>query len=145
MSEVIYTFPIPEDITEMLLGMVQLCQKNNVLTLRVTRQTTLEEIGPFDYTIEAGKSALYFERILGEPLQALQALELLKLLPNQELFLTATAYEWADYQRKGGLGKYLARNTDILRDIWLVIVSILTVGLTLLQILQAMGLIKTAS
>lgn len=145
MSEAIYTFPIPEDVTEMLLGMVHLCQKNNVLTLRVTRHTTQEEIGPFDYTIEAGKSTLFFKGILGEPLQALQALELLKLLPNQELFLTATAYEWADYQRKGRLGRYLARNTDILRDIWLVIVSILTVGLTLLQILQIMGLIKTTS
>ncbi len=62
----IYTYPIPKEYIKMLLGLVELSWKYRILTLPATRRSIREEIRPFDYTIEAGNSALHFERLNGK-------------------------------------------------------------------------------
>ncbi len=110
----VYEIKLPPRVTEMLMSVLEMAEKNQVMTILWWCRVSMEREW-ISYDFMAGKEIKDFGQISETPLMALEALGLLKVFYRNEkeqegtILLTNLAYEWARYNRKSKIGKFFYR------------------------------------
>jgi hypothetical protein len=137
MADFEFDIPIPDEYTQMLLDIIKEAKKHKTLTIHIS-QVGWNKVGGANYQIGfPGKDKMYSEQG-GNPIASFAALGFLEQPADDPkiYFLTAKAYKWAKYQQKSQLGKWFARVPGYIKDTMLFIAFILSVALTILQIIE---------
>ena len=137
MSDYEYDIPMPENYRQLLLKLVDQSKKERTTTVKYTH---LKESSH----IHVG-NAHWEETFIDNPFLSLDCYDLVKIYitsNSQDLYvLTPKAFKWAAYQMKNRVEKWWARLPGNIKDVMLAISFILALGLTALQILQALKVI----
>jgi len=131
-------YELPKPIAQLLVTMVEVAERNEVLTVSCVPGPSDEEKGAWNFTIKdpaKGESAVV-KRLRGDPIESLEMLGFVQCLNQTNVFLYPAAFARAKYERKGRFGKWLTRAYNRGRDVVLVVVSTLTVLLTILRIIE---------
>jgi len=137
MSDLEYDIPMPVNYRLLLLKLVDQSIKEQTLTANGFVVCDLQ------WQFSIGKEVWTVDNIQGNPIISFDCLGLIILYNNNQFTLTPIAFKWAAYQKKSRLGKWWARLPGNVRDVMLAISFILALGLTILQILQALKIIPT--
>jgi hypothetical protein len=125
-----YDIKMPDKCKSLLLRMIKSAKSKDVVEgTRIYYDNNCHiqfGIGEDEIEIPAG----------GREFSTLEHLGLVELNDETSFFITPLAGEWADYQHKNRVTKWLARLSGETKDIILAISFILTLLLTILQILQ---------
>lgn len=140
----IYDLRLPPSLSKTITRIVDRAEKNQVLTLRFRHSRD----GDF-YTIDAGDEPDNLPALTREALLALQELGFIRLLQEEDIkgmrpgifLLAEKAYAWEHHYRKGRVGRGWERAQQIGRETAPLVVGIAAMILTLLQILQALGIL----
>jgi hypothetical protein len=141
----VYQIALSPKARELLAVMVKLARERQVLTLICARFSPVGSAdGAVMYRIHAGSVVVGVDDVYEDALWALRVLGLIDFEQKGEtakVFLTTSAYGWVDYQRRGRLMRWLVRVFSSGKDTILIVVTGLTAMLTVLQILQLVGLL----
>jgi hypothetical protein len=136
MSDFEFDFPMPKQQKKLLLDIIRMARKNNVLSSHFSSSLDINGI----YHIGA-----YFnntDRVSIElPENPAPAFEMLGLVKydeeNNSVVLTPKAFKWAAYESKNWFTKFLARLPSRAKDLMIFIAFMLSLVLTILQILES--------
>jgi len=134
MQKALFTFNMPADLHKLLMTLVELAEKNQVLTISYIQTPCVQVYDCFNYELSAGSETRKINNMYGKPLLALNSLGYVILYDKTDLILTQNAFEWANYQRKSCFGKWVTRLPDEIRVGWLIALSIFTACLTIFEI-----------
>jgi len=120
---------MPDEYRKFLLKMVEVSRKENRMSFCCA--VSSGGVDMFEFPSYEWPSLDH------SPFEGYAALGLACMIDERHCVLTAKAYEWADYQRKGCVCRWFIRRN--FRD-WILLVSfVLTLALTVLQIIEALG------
>jgi hypothetical protein len=141
MSDYEYEIPMPDNYRQLLLEIIGLMEKGKTTT--IDYWTTIPEP---THHFSIGVDTLD-RNFMDNPMFCFDCYGLAKYYEAKALgkiyILTPKAFKWAAYQKKSRLGKWWARLSGNVKDIMLAISFLLALGLTVLQILQALKIIPT--
>ena len=109
MSEEYLTYPLPEKISKVLLSLVDISEKEKVLTISWYSVNSKESYGAYDYHITGVKETRIEKTYFEDPMLCLNLLGYIEIYKPDNLFLTKEAFEWAKYYRKSKFIKWLIR------------------------------------
>ncbi len=137
MSTYKYDIPMPEDYKKLLIEIVEKSKQNRSLTCSWVKLASgsirwIGEVG--------GVEEKFTENIQGDPFESFGVLGMMEIRENESrsktFVLKPNAFEWANYQKKKRFGKWLERLPGNIRDIVIAVAFILSVALTIIQIVQ---------
>ncbi len=142
MSEYEYDIPMPENYRQLLLKLVN--QSRELSTLTASYFFTLD--GSINIRMGHGEGGWRTDQISGDPILSFDCFGLVKIYGDQNehftgFTLTAKTFKWANYEKKTPIGKWFAKYN--VKDFVIGIAFVLSVGLTIVQILQALRVIPT--
>jgi hypothetical protein len=131
-------YPVPNGAAKILEAAVELAQKDDVLDVYCYIASSSKVEGAYDYHVaSAGDSSTTVPDVRGEPVESLKLLGMFSPADKKDVFLLTTkAFDWAAYHKQNHVGKWWTRNKEHARDAWLTGVTLLTVFLAVLQILD---------
>ena len=148
-EQAVYDIKLPPKVAIMLRGMVDLAEKQQVLTLTCNQSFSIEGPNLVDYQITAGDTTEVFQQDLSDVLFGLNALELIYYTENKssyKIFLTHRAYAWFQYNRKNGLGRFIYRYWPgwkyIIQGIFGALIAIIPALWVFLELLYYWGLLQ---
>jgi hypothetical protein len=139
-------YPLPDPLAHLLLTLVEVAERNEILSVSFSLgQSTTEDREASDLMIQDPKKGDYlvvpgvrWNLLIG----SLYMLGLAEQVGENSLFLYPGAFERARYERKNRLGKWWVRTMLRWRDALLVVTSIATLVLVILQIAEIVGWLK---
>lgn len=138
MSTYKYDIPMPEEYKKLLIEIVKHSRQNRSLTYSWVE--TLN--GSISWVGEAGGVEKKFtDTVIGDPFQSFRVLGMMEIREVEDqvtrtFILKPNAFEWANYQKKTPVGKWLERLPGNVRDIAIAVAFIFSVALTIIQIVQ---------
>lgn len=129
-----FDIPFPKEQKELFLRLVSEARKCSVLSVNYYVHRPDDPPYFLDFVFDAKNS---IETNLPEdPVPGFEVLGLVRITGEHNIFLTPKAFKWADYEKKNRFLKWWIRLPNVLKDIMLVIAFILSLVLTILQILE---------
>jgi len=133
MSTYKYDIPMPEEYKKDLLDIVEFSKQKHSLSGKWY-------ISPREMSVYIGGSQKNYPGVSGDPFLSFGALGLVEITGRTETLcefvLKPRAFYWANYQQKTRFGKCLERFPGNVRDIAIAVAFILSVVLTIIQIVQ---------
>jgi hypothetical protein len=137
MSDFEFNFHMPEQQKKLLLDIVKLARKNNVLSIRYS--ASLDNQFIYHVSVYFNDADRIYLNLSENPAFAYDVLGLIKYDSEKHIFvLTPKAFNWADYENKRWVPKFLAKLPSKVKDFMIFIAFILSLALTVLQILESL-------
>ena len=134
MSRFEFDIPIPKEQKELLLRLVCEARKCSVLSVGYFVHKPDEPPYYLDFVFSAENS---IEITLPEdPVPGFEVLGFVKITGEHSIFFTLKVFSWADYEKKNQFLKWWIRHSNVLKDIMLITAFLLSLALTILQILE---------
>lgn len=144
MSDV-YTLKLPAHIAEVLLWVAANTEQQEVVTVSYLSMATFTT--GIAYELMAGDARQSFTNLKEDVIAALVLLGMIQMGLNSAdesgvFFLTQKGQDWAEHHRSGWFGRWWERSVQWGKQAAPLIVSAAAVILTILQILQALGVLR---
>lgn len=148
-EQAVYDIKLPPEVAAMLHWMVTTSEKEQVLIWECLKDFS-KDMNIVDYQISAkGKIYETFKQGPDDILYALQALGLINWSRDaiyHKIFLTKLAYEWARYDRKKELGRFIYRYWPgwkyIIQGVFGALITIIPALWVFLELLYYWGLLQ---
>jgi hypothetical protein len=144
MSNYEFDLPIPKQHKELLLSLVDKAKKYNVLSARFFSHTSNDVSYIVDFVFsdeEKGHIEINFPE---NPLPSFEVLGFIHYEEKQRtVIFTPQLFKWAKYEKKNTIGKFWMRLPEAIKDLMLAIAFILSLALTIIEILQNLKIIPT--
>jgi len=142
MDNLEFDLPLPKMQRELLLNLVKKAKKHNVLSAPVFKHST----GDGEYYlhfifIEDEKDDSLEVKLHENPIQGFEVLGFVVRdveTKDETIFFTPKLFKWSDYENKNWFLKFLARLPSKVKDFMIVVAFVLSLILTVLQILQSL-------
>ncbi len=134
MDENIFLYPLPESIAKTLISLVEIAERDNILTLPIIELPgTLPGTFAIYLASPTGDTPILSD-LNGSPIASLHHLGLVEKFSGNSVFLYPTAFKRAKYEKKSRIGKWFYRSFHSSRDLILGISFTLSLFLTILRI-----------
>ena len=137
MSNFEFDFHLPKLHKALLLEIVKLARKHNVISINYSSWQTMNNV--YSISVHFDKADNISMDLPEDPAFAFDVLEFVKYDEESHIIvLKPKAFKWADYENKNPFIKFLVRLPSAVRDIMIFIAFVLSLALTILQILQSL-------
>ena len=137
MSEFELDFPLPKQQKKLLLDIVKLAREHNALAVPFSSSSDANYI--HHISVVLGDKVQIGLDLSEDPALAYEMFGLVKYEEGKGVIvLTSKAFKWAEYEKKNWLLKFLAKLPSRIKDLMLLVAFVLSLALTIIQILQVL-------
>ena len=138
MSNFEFDFPWPQQQKKLLLDIVKLAREHNVLSIPYSSSLDSNYVHHISVVLD---NMVHIGLDLSEdPALAFEMLGFIKYDEETSIIvLTPKVLRWADYENKNRFLKFLARLPSKVKDFMIFVAFVLSLALTVLQILQSLN------
>ena len=137
MSDFEFDLPITQEARRFLLDIVKMAEKRNI---RSMNYSSSQERGTYTYHVQAfidGTDSIS-AALSEKPTAFYETLDFISYDEEKHLItLKPKVFKWAKYENKNRLLRFLARLPNQVKDLMIVVAFVLSLGLTVIQIVQA--------
>ena len=138
MSNFEFDFPLPQQQKKLLLDIVKLAREHNVLSIPYS--SSLDSNYVHHISVVHDNMVHIGLDLSEDPALAFEMLGFIKHDEEKSIIvLTPKVLRWADYENKNRFLKFLARLPSKVKDFMIFVAFVLSLALTVLQILQSLN------
>ena len=137
MSNFEFDFPLPKQQKKLLLDIVKLAREHNVLSIPYS--SSLDSNYVHHISVVLDDMVQIGLDLSEDPALAFEMLGFVKYDEEKGVIvLTPKVFKWANYENKNWFLKFLARLPSKVKDFMIFVAFVLSLALTVLQILQSL-------